>query len=116
MVHASKDGKSSSRSSLKQDDVLSPRVMFALTEAHLRLFKQIELVNRVWLDRIEATRQSEMELGARLLKCADPGDAVALCQEWMSTRVADFVADNQRIATLWLEFTHPTVNRTKDGE
>jgi hypothetical protein len=116
MVHTSKDGKSSFASSSKQDGVLSPRVTIALTESHLRLFKQIELVNRIWLDRIEVTLKSEMELGARLLICTDPGDAVALCHEWMSKRVADFVSDNQRIAMLWFEFAHPTVNRVKDGE
>jgi hypothetical protein len=116
VAYVSKDGMSSFGWRAKQDDVLSPRVMIALTESHLRLFKQIELVNRVWCDRIDATRRSEMELGARLLKCTDPGDAVALCHEWMSKHVADFIADNQRIATLWLEFAHSSVNRAKDSE
>jgi hypothetical protein len=54
--------------------------MTALAKVHLRLFKQIELVNRAWLDSVDAARKSEAELGTRLLKCTDPKDAVSICQ------------------------------------
>jgi hypothetical protein len=104
MAYIFKDRTDTFRPSLQQHKLLSPVAMTALTKSHLRLFKQIELVNRVWLDSVEAARQSEMELGRRLLERTDPTDAVTVCREWTSRRVVNFVADNHRITKLWLDF------------
>ena len=90
--------------------------MTALTKGHLRLFKQIELVNRVWVDSVEAARKSEMELGRRLLERTDPNDAVAVCREWMSRRVVNFVVDNHRINKLWLDFAQEIESAAEGDE
>jgi hypothetical protein len=108
------EGTTSFTLTLQQKNVLSPATMTALTKVHLRLFKHIELVNRIWLDSVDAARKSEMELGARLLKCTDTGDALVICQEWMSRRVINFVADNHRITKLWLDFARETAGEESD--
>jgi hypothetical protein len=116
VAHVHKGGPVTSRPGLQQQNVLSPVAMTALAKVHLRLFKQIELVNRAWLDSVDAARKSEAELGTRLLKCTDPKDAVSICQEWMSRRIVNFVADNHKITKLWLDCAQEMTSVAEDDK
>ena len=76
----------------------------ALIEAHLRLYRQIETVNRKWFDRLGETRDSEVALGKALLQCPNPVEAAALCREWIMRQGTILAADMQDSSKLWLDF------------
>lgn len=116
MARVLKNDGSPSSSDFQRTDVLSPAAMTALTAAHLRLFKQIERVNRMRTEGIEEVRRSEAELGLRLLRCSAGADAVDICKEWMLRRAAHFVAENHRIVGLWMDFANEVANEASDGE
>src|SRR5260370_31368409 len=104
MEHELNDGAATSKGGPPQRGMLSAVAKVALTKTHFRLFEQIELVNRAWLDSVEAAHKSEVELSRRLLRCTAPADAAAVCQEWMSRRVVNFVVHNHMMTKLWLDF------------
>ncbi len=78
--------------------------MALVMEAHDRLFGQIDEINRAWLDSVKHAREAESEFTRRLVECTDPGQAAELCSEWLKSRAANFLADSQRFAGLWLRF------------
>lgn len=94
----------------QDSDILSPAAKTALTSTHLRLFEQIELSNRAWINSVEAARKAEVELTRRLIGCVTPDDAAAICQEWMARRIVNFVVHNHTMTKLWLDYAHDVAN------
>ena len=94
----------------KTSDILSPAAKDALTSAHLRLFEQIELANRSWIDSVDAARKSEADLTRRLIGCVTPDDAAAICEEWMARRIVNFIVHNHTMTKLWLDYAHDVAN------
>lgn len=84
--------------------MMGPRQMALMAESHIRLFKQIEDVNKVWTESVQRTKESETEFARRLIDCADPAKAAELCVEWMTARARSFLADSQSFSSLWLSF------------
>ena len=77
----------------------------ALIGAHVRLFKQVEMIDRAWQERVALTRKAEVALGYSLLECHDPTSAISLCGEWMRRQAMDFASDMLAFAETLLEFS-----------
>jgi hypothetical protein len=87
---------------------LGPLQTALMSEAHLKLFKQVAAVNRAWSDCIRRAHDTESDFTRRLIDCKDAGKASELCTEWLMTRAAAFLAESQRFTDMWLSFYSET--------
>lgn len=95
--------------------LMGQQQMTMMTEVHLRLFRHIEDIHRTWTVTVQKTRESETKFARRLIDCADPGEAVTLCSEWLAARAAAFAAESQRFTNLWLSLYSDAVSGTWHG-
>jgi hypothetical protein len=98
------------RSNLGHIQNLAQASSDAMIDAHLRLYRQIEAINRKWFDRLSETRDSEVALGNNLRNCADPAQAGALCREWVVSRGAIMASDMESFGKLWLDFCSQAIS------
>jgi hypothetical protein len=85
------------------DESLALARMDVLIGAHRKLFDRVQSINRLWLARVEETRESEVQLGMRLLQSRNPAEASAVCNDWMLARIASFISDNEMMTKLWFD-------------
>jgi hypothetical protein len=86
------------------DIMMSHDQMNAMIDVHLRLQKHIETVNRSWMEMMQKAREEEFVLARELTGCSNPTDAARLCDRWLTSRAARFVADMNRMSTMWVDF------------
>lgn len=77
--------------------------MNAIIDAHLRLHRHVEAMNRTWLESIQSAKDEEIELGRALRDCPSQSEAVSRCNAWLAVRAASFVADANRMSAMWME-------------
>jgi hypothetical protein len=85
------------------DESLALARMDVLIGAHRKLFDRVQSINRLWLARVQETRESEVQLGMRLLQSRNPTEASAVCNDWMLGRIANFISDNEMMTKLWFD-------------
>lgn len=83
---------------------IEPTQNVLLSEAHFRLFKQIEQIDLAWRDSIERLKQSESEVANRLSGQNNQETATEICRQWFSSSAAALLAESQRATNLWLNF------------
>ena len=80
------------------------RQMALMAEAHLKLFRQIEDVNQVWLESVRRVSEAETDFAHRLKDCREPAKAAELCAECLAACTNALLAGSQRFTGLWFSF------------
>ncbi len=73
-----------------------------MISAHRRVFEQVEAINRLWLEAVQEANSTGADLSARLVKCDNPAEGAAVCNEWVLQRATQFASDVQEATTLWM--------------
>ena len=71
---------------MNRDAPLGQAEMNTIIDAHYRLQKRIETMNRAWLESMREAWNEEIELSRRLRDCSGPPKVVGRCDAWLATR------------------------------
>jgi hypothetical protein len=82
--------------------MMAPVQLDTMLAVSHRVFEQMGRINRLWLDAVQEANSSGTDLSARLVKCSNPAEGAALCNEWVRERAAQFASDSQEAARLWM--------------
>lgn len=72
-----------------------------------RQFRTLDAVSKAILERIQADRQSEIDLAIALTRCVGPADALALYTQWATQRTTSILQDGARLASLLFQDRAP---------
>ncbi|MGK9237251.1 hypothetical protein KXS07_36470 [Inquilinus limosus] len=78
--------------------------MAAFIDIQLGLFRQIETINRPWIERLQQARAAEADLFTWFMERNDPGRVISLWNTWLLEQTTELLKRNQRLAKTWVDF------------
>jgi hypothetical protein len=90
-----------------------PRSCHEAVESEMAM--RINEAARAWVEQMGRMRAVEADLGARLVACTSPREAVALTGDWMARRLDSLMALQRRLIDLWLALGEAALARSANG-